>query len=70
MRHRYEYDKMIAKEAQIINNNCEIIRIDKAIEKVSDWLETLNTDILVDILNDSSTKAYYLAKLKNKMEGN
>jgi len=70
MRHRYEYDKMIAKEAQIINDSCEVIRIDKAIEKVSDWIETINTDILVDILNHSSTKAYYLAKLKNKMEGN
>ena len=45
------------------------IPIDIAISKVSDWLETINTDILVDMLNNANTKDYYLAKLKNEMEG-
>ena len=69
MKHQYEYDKMLAKETQIINDDCYFIDINKAIEKVSEWLETLDTDILVDMLNNANTKDYYLAKLKNEMEG-
>jgi len=69
MKHQYEYEKMLAKETQIINDDCYFIDINKAIEKVSEWLETLDTDILVDMLNNANTKDYYLAKLKNEMEG-
>ena len=69
MKHQYEYEKMLAKETQIINDDCYFIDINKAIEKVGEWLETLDTDILVDMLNNANTKEYYLAKLKNEMEG-
>ena len=69
MKHQYEYDKMLAKETQIINDDCYFIDINKAIAKVGEWLETLDTDILVDMLNNANTKDYYLAKLKNEMEG-
>ena len=69
MKHQYEYDKMLAKETQIINDDCYFIDTNKAIAKVGEWLETLDTDILVDMLNNANTKDYYLAKLKNEMEG-
>ena len=67
-KHYSELDRIIAQETQIINDDCYFIDTNKAIAKVSEWLETLDTDILVDMLNNANTKDYYLAKLKNKME--
>ena len=68
-KHYSELDNIRGKNPQIIYEDT-FIEASAAIAKVSDWLETLDTDILVDMLNNANTKDYYLAKLKNEMEGN
>ena len=57
-------DNIRGKNPQIIYEDT-FIEASAAIAKVSDWLD----DIQPELLGDQNTKEYYLAKLKNEMEG-